>query len=64
MNIKSFACSRLRAIYLIPLSIFFIYYFNHLFNIQMSILIKFWCYAAIDRLNKVSSWQIEAMYMP
>ena len=64
INIKSFIYSRLKAIYLIPLSIFFIYYSNRLFNIQILTLVGFQCYAVINRLNKAFSWQIEAIYMP
>src|SRR6266700_4748734 len=61
-NMKSFICSRLRAIYLIPLSIFFICHFNHLFNVQILTLVGFWCYTVINRLNEAFSWQIKAIY--
>ena len=64
MNIKSFTCSKSKVIYLISLSIFFICYFNCLFNIQILTLVGFWCYTATDRLNKASSWQIKAIYAP
>jgi hypothetical protein len=48
--------------YLMPLSMWFICYSKRLFSVQMSAVVRFWCCAVIDRSNKASGWQIEAMY--
>jgi hypothetical protein len=61
---KSFVHSKSSVIYLMPLSIYFICYSKRLFSVQILVVIRFWCYAVVNKSNKASGWQIKAIYTP